>query len=97
MSAKGYLSVVLLSVGAVGFLYWSRLSAIKGATITSWWRTPYHNTQVGGVSTSLHLIGWAWDLAPGGILMQAEVAKTGLPFLKVIDEGDHLHISLSPF
>ena len=41
------------------------------------------------------MIGLAWDIAPGGILMQAEVAKTALPFLKVLDEGDHLHVYFS--
>jgi hypothetical protein len=86
-----------LAVVSLGVIYWARLRSIPGATVTSWWRSPWHNAEVGGVSTSFHLIGWGWDITPGGALMQAEVAKTALPFLKVIDEGDHLHVYFSPF
>lgn len=75
-----------------GFYYW-RFSQIPGVTITSWWRFPWHNTEVGGKAFSLHQIGLAWDLVPGDAVTQAEVIKTGLP-AKLVPEGDHLHVQI---
>lgn len=78
----------------VGLVYWVVLRKIPGVSIVSWWRWPWHNIDVGGHLFSLHQIGWAWDLVPDGLTTQAQVAATGLPFLKFNPEGTHLHVQL---
>ena len=89
--------VVALGVGlivGVGLVYWGVLRSIPGVSISSWWRWPGHNEDVGGMLFSLHQIGWAWDLVPDGAVTQAQVIATGLPFLKLNPEGSHLHVQL---
>jgi uncharacterized protein YcbK (DUF882 family) len=60
-------------------------------TITSWWRSPWKNREVGGVANSLHMIGFAWDVVPATL---ANIKKLNGLGLRVIDEGDHLHAQL---
>lgn len=40
------------------------IKCIDSCTISSWLRTPIHNTQVGGSPHSAHLLGAAVDLVP---------------------------------
>lgn len=79
---------------AVGGLYYLTLRSIPGVTVSSWWRWPWQNQDVGGMAWSLHQIGLGWDLVPDGPVTQAQVAATGLPFLKFNPEGTHLHVQL---
>jgi uncharacterized protein YcbK (DUF882 family) len=73
----------------VARLYQSRASG----TVTSWWRSPSENARVGGVPRSLHLRALAIDFVPRGSRLGAITAfrRVGL---RVLDEGDHLHVSL---
>jgi len=66
-------------------------ASIPGARVTSWWRNPWKNIEVGGLIGSAHLIGWAVDLVPVTPAIEAEARKT---FPVVVNEGDHLHASV---
>jgi hypothetical protein len=63
-------------------------------------RSPQHNAVVGGVPDSAHLAaGQAYDFVPQGISSTEaaqRLAKSGLPFDQIIDEGDHVHVSFAP-
>jgi len=61
--------------------------------ITSWWRSPTVNQNVGGVAASQHLWGVAVDfpLSSWGVASQLERN----PYLEVIRESDHYHVELS--
>jgi hypothetical protein len=87
---KRFILWVVVTVLIVGALYYSRLRKIPGVSITSWWRSPWRNYELGGSPLSLHQIGLAWDLVPASAFTQAEIIKTGLP-LKLVNEGDHIH------
>lgn len=82
--------VLLGIVLALGALY-ALLLRLNGMTITSWWRSPWHNKDVGGVANSLHLIGWAFDIIPVTGENRRKLEAMGM---KVIDEGDHLHAQI---
>jgi len=75
---------------AVGIVYWL-IIRYSGMIITSWWRSPSKNTEVGGVSNSLHMIGLAWDVVP---VTEENTAKLQRLGLRVINEGDHLHAQI---
>lgn len=71
------------------------LASVPGATVTSRQRTPQHNAEVGGVPNSRHITGDARDLVPpAGMPMAAFAAtlKRAVPGVKVINEGDHVHL-----
>jgi hypothetical protein len=58
-----------------------------GIQVTSWWRSPSHNREVGGSDDSQHLVGVAFDVMP---LERYRRALVGAGF-RVVHEGDHLH------
>lgn len=64
---------------------------ITGARVTSWYRTPWHNVEVGGLAGSAHLLGWAVDLTPVTPAVEAQ-ARAAFPV--VVNEGDHIHASV---
>ena len=68
-------------------------------TVTSGFRTPQHNSEVGGVPTSAHMQqGGAYDFVPQGMSTAdaaARLRSSGLPFSKIIDEGTHVHVALA--
>lgn len=76
------------TVLAIGLVYRIVLALVPGVIVTSWWRTPGHNADIGGVPNSLHLLGLAWDVVPAS---QDNAAKLRALGLHVIDEGNHLH------
>lgn len=87
-----------IRVGVFLLIFWLTLGAVfyiairnNGMTITSWWRSPWRNREVGGVANSLHMIGLAWDVIPATKENKTKLAGLGL---RVIDEGDHLHAQL---
>lgn len=90
MSRQLLIAVAIIAGIAIAARLWL---GFKGFNITSWWRSPWHNKKVGGSPTSLHLIGWAFDIIPGGRNVASKV-KDALPFSKVINEGDHVHVQL---
>lgn len=78
---------IIILVGFVG----RALLYINNLQVTSWWRTPWKNYEVGGKWLSLHLIGWAYDVIPVNKLMQD--ALKAWPF-KVVVESDHIHLQI---
>lgn len=73
--------------------------------VTSGYRCPELNRAVGGVSNSVHMLGWAADLQVGGSFTKFKdfvvqwVYKTGTHFDQILLETDRkgnewLHISL---
>lgn len=83
-------ALFVLSVLMLGLIY-RLVIASKGMTVTSWWRTPWHNAEVGGVKASLHMLGLAWDVIPVTDENANALRSLGL---KVIDESDHLHAQI---
>jgi hypothetical protein len=63
----------------------------KGLTVTSWWRTPWKNYEVGGKWFSLHQIGWAFDVIPINKSLHDVLAVW--PF-KFVVESDHIHLQI---
>ena len=78
---------IILGVGLVG----RAILHAHGLVVTSWWRTPWKNSEVGGNWLSLHLIGWAYDVIPVNAAMM-EVLKIW-PF-KYVVESDHIHLQI---
>lgn len=64
-------------------------------TVTSGKRTPFKNALVGGVPNSAHLTDSARDIVPKGMSMAdaAKRLKASGKYTKVINEGDHVHVS----
>jgi len=67
---------------------------VPGVNFTSGVRTAEHNRAVGGVPTSNHVRGRAWDLTPpSGMSMSQLAQKMRSEGFRVLDEGDHVHVS----
>lgn len=79
--------VIVLGVGLAA----RALLAWYGLTVTSWWRLPWHNSEVGGLPFSMHQIGWAFDVIPNNAATR-EVLNVW-PF-KIVVESDHLHLQI---
>jgi len=62
-------------------------------TVTSWYRSPARNASVGGVASSLHLYGLAIDYVPRRGAWSSDSARLRAVGLRVLNEGDHLHVS----
>lgn len=79
--------MVLIVVAFVGraLLYW------HGLQVTSWYRTPWKNYEIGGKWFSLHQIGWAYDVIPVNVLLQSVLRFW--PF-KYVVESDHIHLQI---
>lgn len=89
---------ITLKIGVAILIFWLTLSFLfylfiqhDGMTVTSWWRSPWKNREVGGVTNSLHMLGLAWDVVPPTLNNISRLRALGL---KVIDEGDHLHVQI---
>jgi len=87
------IAVLLLSVGVIYrvMLWW------YGMTVTSWWRTPFHNSELkaqGSMDWSLHQIGWAFDVVPDNGSQMDQLYAMPLPFGKLIPEGTHIHAQI---
>lgn len=76
------------------------LAAAPGAQISSGYRDPQHNLEVGGVPNSWHTAGspdapGAIDLTPPQGMTVAALSSTlasKLPQLRVLNEGNHAHV-----
>lgn len=83
-------ALVGVTLAVVGVALYTRyLGGRIGGTVTSWWRTPLHNTDVGGTAGSMHILGWAVDVTPA--TPSAEASARALGFPVVVNEGDHIH------
>lgn len=80
----------VLAIVAIGVIY-RVLIAYHGMSVTSWWRSFWHNVEVGGKATSLHQVGLAWDVLPVTPANEARLKSWGLT---VVNEGDHLHAQI---
>lgn len=69
-------------------------AAVATGALTSWYRDAVRNAACGGSPGSAHLRGLAIDVRP----TRAEWLRSTVGFqragLRVLDEGDHLHVSL---
>lgn len=59
--------------------------------VTSWFRSPWKNYEIGGKWFSLHQIGWAFDVIPANKPLQQ--LMTVWPF-KAVVESDHIHLQI---
>lgn len=80
----------------LGVAFWAAFrdaveKALSGqdVRITSWYRSPGHNREVGGAAGSQHLIGTALDLVGPDAARAGEALRA--EGFYVIDEGDHIH------
>jgi hypothetical protein len=73
------------------------LIASIGGTVTSGFRTPEHNREVGGVPNSAHLSGQALDIAKTAGMSLAKIRdafrEAGVSIRELLDEGDHFHVA----
>lgn len=80
----------LSSAAALG-AHWGR--------VTSTYRSPEHNREVGGVPNSYHLLGRAIDIARGpGVnhaMIKTAYLRAGYTLVESLDEGDHSHFAFS--
>lgn len=67
---------------------------VPGVAFTSGRRTPQDNARVRGARGSFHLQDRAWDLVPPRGMSMAQLAsKMRQQGFRVLDEGDHVHVS----
>lgn len=66
--------------------------AFPGLVVTSWWRSPARNRQVGGAAASQHQIGLALDLAPPPGQRAALAAFMRRRNWHVIEYASHVHV-----
>ena len=83
--------IAALLVAGVAVIYRLRIY-LAGLKVTSWFRSPAYNRRVGGVPTSLHLIGWSFDVVPSNPVNATKLRDMG--FRRVLNEGDHLHAQI---
>ena len=85
--------VLLLSIGIILFvgLLGRAILHYHGVQVTSWYRTPWKNAEVGGKWLTLHLIGWAYDVVPVNGAIRAALAQ--YPW-KIVVESDHIHLQI---
>ena len=70
-------------------------SLVPGITVSSWYRDPEENAQVGGVANSQHMLGVALDFPRTRPNWEASRNLRARGF-EVIAEGDHFHAELPP-
>lgn len=63
----------------------------QNVQVTSWFRSPWKNYEIGGTWFSLHQIGWAFDVIPQNKPLQQLMAVW--PF-KAVVESDHIHLQI---
>lgn len=70
--------------------------SLVGATVSSWWRGPSHNRNVGGSAESQHLFALAIDITGSrDKLARLQQQAFGVGLVPVM-EGGHLHIQAFP-
>lgn len=85
--------IIILSLAIIILVAFTgrAILAYYGLTVTSWYRTPWKNKEVGGKWLSLHLIGWAYDVVPVNTLIHS--VRDVWPF-KFVVESDHIHLQI---
>jgi hypothetical protein len=69
------------------------LPFVQGAAVTSGYRSPDHNEEVGGVYNSAHVAGVALDVVNPPAAVVA-LWKKVFPQGVSLNEGDHVHLAL---
>lgn len=84
-------AVLVVILGAV------RVGQVLPFDVTSWYRDPVHNRNVGGAPNSQHLIAAAIDVVPRPGVAVEELANAfvSLGYTAVV-EPDHLHVQVWP-
>lgn len=88
--------VEFLSPGFYGRFFQALVNAIgtNPIQVTSWYRTPLSNQQVGGDPFSQHLLGFALDVVVDDpFRMRQRFRDMGLTS---VVEGDHVHVQVFP-
>lgn len=67
-----------------------------GTQVSSLYRDPQHNAEVGGVPNSQHMRGTAGDFVVPKAEQPAFIAKAQSLGYEAIQEGDHIHLELPP-
>lgn len=94
MKTQNILLILLGSIFGLGILgYLSIKYLLPGYRITSWWRTPFHNEEVGGVINSMHLVGLGYDVSPKPT--NAELSKFWWFRTKLTNYPNHVHLSFA--
>jgi uncharacterized protein YcbK (DUF882 family) len=85
--------VILIAVCLlVGVAFAARaLLYSQNVQVTSWFRSPWKNREIGGTWFSLHQIGWAFDVVPQNKPLQQ--LMTVWP-VKAVVETDHIHLQI---
>lgn len=91
MRVKQILLISIIVILGIGIFYRIILHWY-GVEVTSWWRTPWKNFEVGGNWLSLHLIGWAFDVVPVNNALHP--VMDWFPFGTWYPESDHVHIQI---
>lgn len=83
--------VIVFGILIAGALIVRGFASLVPGSITSWYRTPAHNAEIGGLEGSMHLIGWAVDFVPAN----ADVENSARQYFPiVVNEVNHIHASL---
>ena len=90
--------ILFVATAVVTVAVYTRYQAGSIGRITSWFRSPFHNADVGGLSGSLHIIGWAVDIVPDpdqgtATMVEVATAASTVGFPVVVNEGNHVHVS----
>lgn len=85
--------VVLIALALlIGVAFAARaLLYLNGVQVTSWYRSPWKNYEIGGKWFSLHQIGWGFDVVPHNKPLQSLLRIW--PF-KAVVESDHIHLQI---
>lgn len=81
-----YIVLFVVALGILGRIVIAMM--LPRSTVTSWWRNPVTNFLVGGMESSRHLVGLAYDVAPPTPTTEASMRRI---FPIVVNEGDHIH------
>ncbi len=77
------------------FIAAANAGLLPGSVVTSWWRTPTKNREVGGAATSQHLVGLAFDaLHRDPAALSASLSGQG--FLVSASERGAVHAQVYP-
>lgn len=87
-----HIVIFLVIVWVLVILIYRNKLTNAGLKITSWFRGPWKNERVGGVSNSRHQLGLAFDVVPVNDSTFAKVKAMG--FKTVVRESDHIHVEI---
>jgi hypothetical protein len=86
-----WIAFSVAAVLALGAVWRLLLAAAGGLDVSSWWRSPSRNREVGGARGSAHLIGWAFDVGPKNARTRLILENLGLYVLPDSAYPNHLH------